>query len=125
MPHPAEHRDPDRPLPADEAEALAEAMRAFGSGSRLRILFELLAGEKTVDELAAAAEMEQSAASHQLRLLRQLRLVAVRREGRHGFYRLYSHHLPDLLEAIRHHYEHINPTLLDEMGAAERARLAL
>src|SRR5829696_4464112 len=43
-------------LAADEAEALAEAMRAFGSGSRLRILFELLAGEKTVDELAAAAE---------------------------------------------------------------------
>lgn len=109
MPHPAEHRDADLPLNADEAERLAEAMRAFGSASRLRILFELLDGERTVDQLAVAAELEHSAASHQLRLLRQLHLVSVRRDGRHAYYTLYSHHLPDLLEAIRHHREHVSP----------------
>jgi len=115
MPHPSEHGDANRHLTAEEAERLAEAMRAFGSGSRLRLLYELLAGERPVDELAAAAEMEQSAASHQLRLLRQLRLVAVRRQGRHAFYRLHSHHLPELLRAIRHHYEHVDPPLANDL----------
>jgi|SRR5215210_3874186 len=113
MPRPSEHHDADRLLSADEAERLAEAMRAFGSASRLRILFDLLDGERTVDELAAAAELEHSAASHQLRLLRQLRLVSVRRDGRHAYYRLYSHHLPDLLEAVRHHWEHVSPPAVD------------
>lgn len=93
----------------EEAEELAEAMRAFGSASRLRLLLSLVDGERTVEQLAAAAEMEQSAASHQLRLLRQLRLVAVRRDGRHAYYRLHDHHVPELLAAIRHHHEHVHP----------------
>jgi DNA-binding transcriptional ArsR family regulator len=108
MPHPAEHRDPGRPLGLEEAERLAEAMRAFGSSSRLRLLWALSDGERTVEELAAAVGMEQSAVSHQLRVLRQLRLVAVRRDGRHAHYRLFDHHLPDLLAALRHHHEHVS-----------------
>jgi DNA-binding transcriptional ArsR family regulator len=106
MPHPSEHGDAAAALGADEAETLAEALRAFGSASRLRLLWALLDGERTVEELAAAVAMEQSAVSHQLRLLRQQRLVAVRRDGRHAHYRLYDHHLPDLLAALRHHHEH-------------------
>jgi len=109
MPHPAEHGDADRVLGTAEAEGLAEALRAFGSASRLKLLWALLDGEQTVEALAAAAGMEQSAVSHQLRLLRQQRLVAVRRDGRHGYYRLFDHHLPELLAALRHHYEHVNP----------------
>ena len=106
MPHPAEHESASRPLPADEAEALAESMRAFGASSRLRLLFAMLERERTVEELVAETGVAPSAASHQLRLLRQSRLVSVRRSGRHAYYRLHDHHVADLLEAIRHHHEH-------------------
>ena len=109
MPHPSEHHRADRPLPVDEAELLAEAMRAFGTASRLRLLWAMFAGERTVEQLCAATGLENSAASHQLRLLRHARLVAVRRFGRHAYYRLHSHHVADLLAAIRHHHEHVHP----------------
>jgi DNA-binding transcriptional ArsR family regulator len=116
MPDPSEHADADRPLGAEEAAGLAEAMRAFGSSSRLRLLWALLDGERTVEQLAAAVAMEQSAVSHQLRLLRQLRLVAVRRDGRHAHYRLFDHHLPELLAALRHHHEHVREPQLSGGG---------
>jgi DNA-binding transcriptional ArsR family regulator len=105
VPHPAEHQLSE-PLDADEAEKLAEAMRAFGTASRLRLLWAMRDEERTVEELVAATGMNSSAASQQLRLLRQARLVAVRRSGRHAFYRLHDHHVADLLAAIRSHYDH-------------------
>lgn len=123
MPHPSEHRDVGRPLAADEAEALAESMRAFGAASRLRLLWALLPGERTVDELAAVTGLAQSAVSHQLRLLRQGRLVAVRRDGRHAHYRLHDHHVAELLSALRNHHEHVHPPSPTELPALERARL--
>src|SRR5215213_1987950 len=106
MPHPSEHEAVERPLSLEEAEALAEAMRAFGTGSRLRLLWAMLPGERRVEELAAETGLAPSATSHQLRLLRQGRLVSVRRVGRHAYYRLHDHHVDDLLAAIRHHHEH-------------------
>ena len=122
MPHPSEHRDPARPLSDAEAETLADAMRLFGAASRLRLLWAMLDGERTVDELSRATGTEQSATSHQLRLLRQARLVAVRRDGRHAHYRLHDHHVRDLLVAIRHHREHVEPsvplTMPDDLKAA-------
>lgn len=81
-------------------------MSAFTAPSRVRLLFALVGGERTVDELAAAAAVSSTVASQQLRVLRQLGAVAVRREGRHGFYRLRDHHMADLLGAVRHHAEH-------------------
>jgi DNA-binding transcriptional ArsR family regulator len=113
MPHPSEHGDAGRGLGPEEAEGLADALRAFGSASRLRLLWSLLNGEQTVEALAAAVGMEQSAVSHQLQILRRQRLVAVRRDGRHGHYRLFDHHLPDLLTALRHHYEHVHPPAVE------------
>jgi len=68
-----------------------------------------MGGERTVEELVQATGLTPSAASHQLRLLRQGRLVAVRRDGRHAYYRLHDHHVADLLGAIRHHHEHVHP----------------
>lgn len=109
MPHSSEHLPVEGALSVEEAEALAESMRAFGAGSRLRLLWAMLPGERTVEELLEATGLAASAASHQLRLLRQERLTAVRREGRHAYYRLYDHHVAELLAAIRHHYEHANP----------------
>jgi len=93
MPHPSEHRPAGRPLGVDEAEALAEAMRAFGASSRLRLLWAMFDSERTVEELSALTGLEHSATSHQLRLLRHARLVAVRRSGRHAYYRLHNHHV--------------------------------
>lgn len=119
MPQPSEHGTTEQPLSVDEAEALAGSMRAFGAGSRLRLLWALLPGERTVDELAEATGLGQSATSHQLRLLRQGRLVAVRRDGRHAHYRLHDHHVGELLHALRHHHEHVSP---QAAGVREPAR---
>jgi DNA-binding transcriptional ArsR family regulator len=109
MPHPAEHDAASRLLAPDEAEELAETMRALGSASRLRVLVELLNGERTVEQLAAAADLGPSATSHHLRVLRSLRLVRARRAGRHVYYALHDHHIAELLAAVRHHHEHVYP----------------
>jgi DNA-binding transcriptional ArsR family regulator len=81
-------------------------MRAFGTASRLRLLWAMRGEERTVEELVAETGIGASAASQQLRLLRQARLVTVRRSGRHAFYRLHDHHVADLLTAIRSHLDH-------------------
>jgi DNA-binding transcriptional ArsR family regulator len=123
MPHPSEHAAAERPLDVDEAEALAESMRAFGAGSRLRLLWAMLGGPRTVEQLVEATGLAPSAASQQLRLLRQGRLVSVRRDGRHAWYRLHDHHVAELLAAIRHHHEHLHPPepLLAPDSAGEAA----
>jgi DNA-binding transcriptional ArsR family regulator len=107
MARPSEHRPVDRPLPPEEARQLAAAIGAFSTASRLLLLWAMLPGERSVEELAAAAGLSQSAASHQLKVLREARLVEVRRDGRHAFYSLHDHHVPELLAAMRRHYEHI------------------
>ena len=109
MPHPSEHDAADRALDADEADQLAETLKALASPGRLRLLTDLLAGPRTVEQLAAAAELSVSATSHHLRLLRSLRLVRARRDGRHVLYALHDHHLAELLAAVRHHHEHVHP----------------
>ena len=106
MPRSAEHTSAAAPLSAEEAERLSETMSAFTAASRLRLLYGLLGGERSVDELAALTGVAPTVASQQLRVLRHLRAVAVRRDGRRAFYRLHDHHMADLLTAIRHHGEH-------------------
>lgn len=107
MARPSEHLPPNRPLDDAESEQLAEALRAFGAASRLKLLFALLDGERSVEELGAATGLTENLCSQQLRVLRQARLVAVRRAGRRAFYRLHDHHVPGLLAALRHHQEHV------------------
>jgi DNA-binding transcriptional ArsR family regulator len=121
MPHPSEHGSATQPLGAAESEELAETLKALGSPGRLRLLTDLLDGERTVERLAAAAGLSLSATSHHLRLLRSLRLVRARRDGRHVYYALHDHHLADLLAAVRHHHEHVHPPLAVALPApAER-----
>ena len=69
-------------------------------------LYALIGGELAVEELAARAGLTANAVSQQLRVLRHLRLVAVRRDGRRMLYRLHDEHLVELLGAIRHQNEH-------------------
>ena len=121
MPHPSEHGPAARPLGAEEAEELTETLKALASPGRLRVLTELLAGERTVEQLAAAADLSLSATSHHLRLLRTLRLVRARRDGRHVNYALHDHHLGVLLAAVRHHHEHVHPPAPVALPEAEEA----
>lgn len=107
MPKASEHQDPGRDLNPFEAEVLAATMRAIGAPNRLRLLWELLDAERSVDQLVTAVGLEQSATSHHLRTLREAGLVAFRREGRSVIYRLHDHHVPELLAAIRRHQEHV------------------
>jgi DNA-binding transcriptional ArsR family regulator len=109
MPHPSEHSSPDRRLGQRDAEELAETLKALGSPGRLRLLTEMVGGERTVEDLAAAAGLSLSATSHHLRLLRSLRLVHARRDGRHVRYELFDPHVAELLAAVRHHHEHVHP----------------
>ena len=121
MPHPAEHNEPTRALGAAEADDLAETLKALASPSRLRLLTDLLGRERTVEELARAAGLSDSATSHHLRLLRSLRLVRARRSGRNVFYSLHDHHIADLLAAVRHHHEHVHPPALAELPEVREA----
>ncbi|HID63765.1 MAG TPA: transcriptional regulator, partial [Anaerolineae bacterium] len=62
--------------------------------------------ELCVHELAACLGMSQSAISHQLRTLREMRLVRLRKEGRHVYYALDDEHIHDLLHQGLEHVEH-------------------
>lgn len=106
MPRPDEHRSPSSPLSADEAEELAQFMAAFGTASRVQLLFALFGMERTVEELAGTTGLSASVVSQQLRVLRLLNLVRARRDGRYMRYRLHDDHIADLLAAVRHHAEH-------------------
>jgi DNA-binding transcriptional ArsR family regulator len=101
---------------------MAESMQALATPSRLRILGRLHAGPCTVSELAEAVQMEPSAVSHQLRLLRHLRLAVGQRTGRHVVYELYDEHVGQLLEEAISHVEHLHPSGEREQRSAELAR---
>ena len=89
-----------------EAEAISELMQALATPSRVRLLYALRDGEASVNELAVRASVTPSAASQQLRILRHLRFVAARREGRSILYRLHDHHVDALLDEVRNHLDH-------------------
>lgn len=109
MPSRLIHTPADSALSSEEADELAETLKALGSPGRLRMLTALVDGHRTVEQLAEAADLGASATSHHLRLLRALRLVRARRDGRHVVYSLYDHHVAELLAAVRHHREHVSP----------------
>lgn len=78
-------------------EALAETFRALGDPTRVRLLTALGHAELCVCDLAALVGISESGMSHQLRLLRALRLVRARRDGRMIYYRLDDDHIVKLL----------------------------
>lgn len=125
MAKPSEYSPATRPLPFEEAAQLAAAIGAFATGSRLLLLWAMLEGEHSVEELAGEAGLSQSATSHQLKVLRDARLVKLRRDGRHAFYSLHDHHVPDLLAALRRHYEHVEEEKAAEGGRADKAEAAV
>jgi len=88
-------------------ERIAALMGALSSPTRIRALFALLeAGELSTGELAKAVKMSEPATSHQLRVLRDLRMVERRRDGRRVFYTLVDNHLGVLLKESLYHVDH-------------------
>jgi len=94
------------PLEDGAVAAIAETMQALTAPSRVRLLYALREGERTVSALAAAAEITPAAASQQLRVLRHLKLVVARRERQSMLYRLHDDHVISLLDEVRNHAEH-------------------
>jgi DNA-binding transcriptional ArsR family regulator len=108
-------------LDADSAARVATTLQALATPSRLLILARLREGPLPATELAAEVGMEQSACSHQLRLLRNLGLVTGTRKGRSVVYALYDHHVAELLDQALYHVEHLRLGITDApvSGAAE------
>ena len=96
-------------LPSDAVtEATVQLLKGFAAPSRLRILCLLRSGERQVQDLVDALDLSQSAVSHQLRKLRDARLVSHRREGRNVYYALADEHVAHLLDnALSHGKEAI------------------
>ena len=84
---------------------LAELFKVFGDSTRIRILFVLSSAEVCVCDLARVLNMTQSAISHQLRILKQNKLVKSRREGKSIFYSLADGHVSTILAQGRDHIE--------------------
>jgi DNA-binding transcriptional ArsR family regulator len=93
-------------IEAAVARDMAGAFKALSDPTRLRIISALSAREFCVNDLAAALEMSQSAVSHQLSDMRELRLVRYRREGRHVFYALDDEHVSELFQQALAHARH-------------------
>ena len=82
---------------------LAELFKVFGDSTRIRILFVLFEAEVCVCDLAQALQMTQSAISHQLKILKQNKLVKSRREGKSIFYSLADDHVRTIISMGREH----------------------
>ena len=92
---------------SETARAVADTMQALATPSRVRILSRLAAGPCSVGELAGDVDMEPSAVSQQLRLLRHLNLVVGDRQGRQIIYALHDDHIGVLVEQAVSHAEHL------------------
>ena len=118
MGHGVDERTRVGELDAETARAVAQTMQALATPSRLRILGRLRESACAVGELADAVEMEQSAVSHQLRILRHLGLVIGERRGRSVVYALHDSHVADLLDQAVFHVEHVRLGYAERIGRA-------
>ena len=89
----------------DELYDLAELFKVFGDSTRIRILSVLIGEELCVCDLAEVLGMNQSAVSHQLKILKQARLIKNRREGKQVYYSLADDHVTTILAMGLEHIE--------------------
>lgn len=89
----------------DKLYDLAELFKIFGDSTRIRILFVLFEEEVCVCDLAEVLNMTQSAISHQLKILKQSKLVQSRREGKSVFYSLADDHVRTIIAQGMEHVE--------------------
>ena len=93
-------------LDEDTAAQVAELFSALSDTSRVRIIAALAGDEMNVGALASAVGISESAVSHHMRHLRQMRLVRTRKEGRYVFYALDDDHINDLFRCGLEHVLH-------------------
>lgn len=93
-------------LPSDQVTELASIFQALGDPTRVRIIHALIHSEICVCDLAAVLEMTQSAVSHQLRHLKNLRIVKRRKVGRTVYYSIEDEHILTLFETGLNHVVH-------------------
>jgi DNA-binding transcriptional ArsR family regulator len=88
------------------ADRLASTFKALADPTRVRILAVLAQAELCVHDIAELLNMSHSAISHQLRTLREMRLVRSRRDGRHAYYALDDDHIESLFACGLDHVRH-------------------
>ncbi len=89
----------------EELYDLAELFKVFGDSTRIRILYVLFESEVSVSDIAECLNMTQSAISHQLRILKQNKLVKSRRDGKQMYYSLADDHVRTIMAMGREHIE--------------------
>ncbi len=82
---------------------LAELFKVFGDSTRIRILYVLFESDVCVADIAEALNMTQSAISHQLRILKQAKLVSARRDGKSVIYSLADDHVRTIIAQGQEH----------------------
>lgn len=95
----------DATPPDEELDSVADFFKMFGDITRLKIMLALQQSELCVMDIAESLSMTQSAISHQLKMLRQAKLVGARREGRNIIYSLADEHVSTI---ISQGWDHIN-----------------
>lgn len=93
-------------LSEDEFRNLADIFKVFGDTTRIKILYILLKKELCVCDIAELLGMTQSSISHQLRILKNARLVKYRRDGKTVFYSLDDEHVYSIFSAGLQHLRH-------------------
>lgn len=89
----------------DTTNRLAEMFKVFGDNTRIRILWALFDKELCVYDIAETLGMSQSAISHQLKTLKQARLIKARRDGKNAFYSIDDDHVKKIIEQMLIHVE--------------------
>ncbi|TDQ42574.1 ArsR/SmtB family transcription factor [Aureibacillus halotolerans] len=95
-----------RMMPMDSAAHMADWFKAFSDPTRLRIIDALLQKELCVHDLTVLLDMGQSAVSHQLRSLRNMRIVKRRKEGKTVYYSLDDRHIEEIFLQTLQHISH-------------------
>ena len=89
----------------DTTTRISDVFKVFGDNTRIRILWALFDSEMCVFDISEALGMTQSAISHQLRTLKQARLVKSRRDGKNTFYSIDDEHVKRIIEQVLIHIE--------------------
>ena len=91
-------------MPSPELlDNLTEVFKVFGDNTRMKILWTLFDNEICVADIAEKTEMSQSAISHQLKSLKQAKLITARRDGKNTFYSLSDEHVKRIIEQVMIH----------------------
>ena len=100
-----EYEDILKQIPEEELIDLAELFKIFADSTRIKILFLLLSGQKNVSQICDDINMNQSAVSHQLKILRTAKLVSAKRSGKAIYYALADEHVKSILFMGKEHLE--------------------